>query len=284
MADQVLDLRNIVLTMLTDTLEDGVFSNVCINDVSARYELSLHERAFISRLYLGVLERLIFIDHIINKHSSVQTAKMKPVIRGILRMSVYQLLFMDSVPDHAALSEAVRLVKKRKIGQLSGFVNGVLRSIQREADKDIAAMPENVRLSVPGWIYEMLISDLGKDKAVRFLEGTLDSDRGVTIRLNTLKGSVEDIAAALAEEGCILTPVDEEAACFRMKSPAAVNKLEGFAKGLFSDRTVWTGTSARSVEVFPHGIHSGRKVLQRTQEPEYLRASGARLQRSMAPP
>ena len=96
--------------------------------------LDKQKRAFITRVVNGTLERQIEIDYIISRFSSVKIQKMKPVIRTILRFGVYQLKYMDSVPDSAVCNEAVKLAEKRGFRGLKGFVNGVLRNVSRNLD------------------------------------------------------------------------------------------------------------------------------------------------------
>ena len=94
--------REIVLAVLTEVLEDGRFSHVVLRSVLEKYQyLQKKERAFITRVTEGTLEHLIEIDYILDTFSKIEVKKMKPVIRNILRSSVYQLKYMDSVPDAA---------------------------------------------------------------------------------------------------------------------------------------------------------------------------------------
>ena len=100
--------REIVLGILMETVENGQYSHIVLRDVLAKYQyLSKQERAFITRVSEGTLEHLIEIDYILDQFSKVKVKKMKPVIRNILRSAVYQLKYMDSVPDRAVCSEAV---------------------------------------------------------------------------------------------------------------------------------------------------------------------------------
>src|SRR5699024_5180700 len=92
------------------------------------------DRAFITRVVDGTLEHMIEIDYILDQFSKVKVKKMKPVIRGILRSAVYQLKYMDSVPDRAVCSEAVKLAQRKGFYGLKGYVNGVLRSVARGLD------------------------------------------------------------------------------------------------------------------------------------------------------
>ena len=130
--DRGLENREIVLGVLTEVLDKGNFVHLVLNQALSKYQyLEKPDRAFITRVTEGTLEYLLQIDYIINSYSKTKTEKMKPLIRNILRMSVYQLLYMDRVPDSAVCNEAVKLAKRKGFGSLSGFVNGVLRNISR---------------------------------------------------------------------------------------------------------------------------------------------------------
>lgn len=102
----------------------------------------------------GTLEYLLQIDYIINSYSKTKTKKMKPLIRNILRMSVYQLLYMDRVPDSAVCNEAVKLAIHHHFQGLKGFVNGVLRTIARNKE-DLDLSSPYLRYSLPQWMYSM---------------------------------------------------------------------------------------------------------------------------------
>ena len=119
--------RNLVVDILLAVTRDGAFSHIAIRDVLDKYRyLPKQDRAFITRLSQGTIERMIELDAIINQFSKTKVKKMKPVIAAILRSGVYQLKYMDSVPDSAACNEAVKLTVKRGFGGLKGFVNGVM--------------------------------------------------------------------------------------------------------------------------------------------------------------
>ena len=120
--------REIVLAVLMEITENGAYSHKILGEVLSKYQyLEKKERAFITRVTEGTLEHLIEIDYILDQFSKVKVKKMKPVIRNILRSGVYQLKYMDSVPDHAVCSEAVKLAVRKGFSGLKGYVNGVLR-------------------------------------------------------------------------------------------------------------------------------------------------------------
>ncbi len=134
--------RELVLAILLEVLEEGKYSHIVLRDVLSKYQyLDKKERAFITRVTEGTLEHMMELDYILNQFSKVKVKKMKPVIRNILRSAVYQLKYMDTVPDSAACNEAVKLAVKKGFGSLRGFVNGVLRNVARNLDQ--IKYPEN---------------------------------------------------------------------------------------------------------------------------------------------
>ena len=129
------DVRETALVCLMRILEKGEYSHVVLKAVlEAHEELEKRDRAFLTRLVEGTIEHLYELDYIIDTFSKTKTAKQKPVIREILRMGVYQIRYMDSVPDRAAVNESVRLTVKRGYGFFKGFVNGVLRAVSGNPD------------------------------------------------------------------------------------------------------------------------------------------------------
>jgi len=129
------DIRMMALMAIVDILENDKYSHIVINEVLKKYQyMGKTNRAFFKRLCEGTIEYKIQLDYIIDSFSNTPTKKMKPIIRNILRMSVYQIKYMDSVPTSAACNEAVKLAKKKGFYNLKGFVNGVLRNIARNID------------------------------------------------------------------------------------------------------------------------------------------------------
>ena len=193
------NLRFIVMEML---LTEGTYSNIIVRDVLNKYNyLSQQEKSFIKRLYEGTLERRIELDYVINQYSKVTINKMKPVIRAIMRMSAYQILYMDSVPDAAACNEAVKLAQKKGFSTLKGFVNGVLRNLARNKSQ-IEYTSLSVKYSMPEWIVDMWISQLGTEKTEQILKGLLE-EHPVTIRIRDIEEEVgistEALTKALSE-------------------------------------------------------------------------------------
>lgn len=180
--NESVNTRALVMEMLLNVEQGAGFSHVIIRDVLDKYDyLSLQEKSFMKRLFEGTLERKIEIDYVINQFSKVKVNKCKPVIRAILRMSVYQILYMEAVPDSAACNEAVKLASKKGFVNLKGFVNGVLRNIAR--NKDNLKYPNlSTKYSMPEWIIDLWKKQYDEKTVEKILEGLL-KEHPVTIRL-----------------------------------------------------------------------------------------------------
>lgn len=120
--------REICLKLLVSTEKNASYSNIALDNTLSKYtQLKDVDRRFISALYYGVIERKITLDAVINKYSQRPSEKLSDAVRQILRMGIYQLLYMDTVPDNAAVNESVILAKENKREAVAGFVNALLR-------------------------------------------------------------------------------------------------------------------------------------------------------------
>ncbi|MDO4555920.1 MAG: transcription antitermination factor NusB [Lachnospiraceae bacterium] len=154
--------REEVLLLLTDIDRKKVMSSQGLFGLLLRHQfVPKQERAFMTRLFEGTLEQQIYLDYVLNQFSSKKMEKQKPLIRNLLRMSLYQILFMKQVPSSAACNEAVKLARKKGFSNLSGFVNGILRNIVRNQDKITLPDEEkeplsflSIQYSMPRWIVE----------------------------------------------------------------------------------------------------------------------------------
>ena len=160
-------------------------SHRIIGDVLEKYQLSpKRDRAFFTRLTEGTLERQITIDYVIGQFSKTKLQKCRPLIRALLRMGTYQILYMDQVPDAAACNEAVKLAKKRGFARLSGFVNGVLRSISRQKDQILWPEREkdeilylSVKYSLPQWLLQFFAETYDKEIVERMAASFLEEQK-----------------------------------------------------------------------------------------------------------
>ena len=192
------NVRNIAVNAIVSILEDEEKSHIVERNYMDKNELSDVDRSFFLRLVEGTVERKITLDYVISLYSKTSINKMKKVIRNVLRMSIYQILYMEQVPDRSAVDEAVKICKKRSFAPLSGFVNGVLRNIVREKDdilKKIEEADDSVKYSIPEEVLE-LYGDK-KDKVL----SSLFNERHINARLNLSKHSKAEIIAMLVASG-----------------------------------------------------------------------------------
>ncbi len=202
------NLREIVLGILMEVTEREAYSHIALRNTLEKYQyLPKHDRAFISRVTEGTLENLIQIDYVIECFSKVPIYNMKPLIRNLLRMSVYQLKYMDNIPDSAVVNEAVRLAQKRGFYNLKGFVNGVLRAAAREMDSitypsaDVNPIEYlSVRYSMPQWILKKWMDQFSFEEVEKVC-ASFQEDEPVTVRLRTDRVSKEQIIESLESEG-----------------------------------------------------------------------------------
>ena len=231
--------RELILGILLSVTRDGEYSHVALKNVLDKYQyLDKKERAFITRVTEGTLEHMIEIDYIIDQFSKVKVNKMKPVIRCIMRSAVYQLKYMDSVPDSAVCNEAVKLATKKGFSTLKGFVNGVLRNIARNLDN--ITYPDktdylsylSVKYSMPTWILKEWLECYEKETVEIMLEDFL-KEKPTTIRCNLNVMSKEELVVSLEKEGVHVENHPYLSYALWISSYDYLADLESFQNGAF---------------------------------------------------
>jgi len=233
--------REIILETMLSITRDGQYSHIALKNVLDTYQyLDKKERAFITRVVDGTLERMIELDYIINQFSKVKVNKMKPVIRTIMRSSVYQLKYMDSVPDSAVCNEAVKLATKKGFVNLKGFVNGVLRNISRGlSDIKYPSKDENVaeylsvKYSLPMWIVIQWMREYDVETIEKMGEEFL-KEKPTSIRCNVNRISREELKTSLESEGVTVEVNDELPYALSISGYDFLGKLKSFQNGYFS--------------------------------------------------
>ncbi len=240
MSNSNVNIRELVLEILIEVMEKQKYSHLVLRMVLDKYQfLTKPERAFITRLTEGVIEHALELDFIINEFSTTKTQKMKPLIRNLLRMSVYQIKYMDSVPDSAVCNEAVKIAKKRGFSKLSGFVNGVLRNISRKISE--VSYPQEstdpiryleVQYSIPEWMVRQWKDDYGYEKTKEICNGFY-KDQAISIRTNRNKISPEELKLKLEREGIKVEDIPLLPYAFDISDIDYLNSLECFRQGEF---------------------------------------------------
>lgn len=239
--------REVVLDILLELSKGNEYSNILIAAVLDKYDyLDGREKAFIKRTSEGTIERRIQIDYVLDKFSKVPVKKMKPLIRELLRMSVYQILFMENIPDAAVCNEAVKLAKKRGFQSLRGYVNGVLRAVARGReqiaypDKDTAYYEYlSVCYSMPVWLVEHFSHTYGDEQCEKILEAF--QQRGaVSLRLQeTLTaGERETLIEAWRRAGTWVCENPYLPYAVTVRKTDGIRSLAGYQEGAFAVQDV----------------------------------------------
>lgn len=231
--------RELVLGILMEVLEQGRYSHIVLREVLGKYQfLEKKERAFITRVSEGTIERMLELDYIIDQFSKVKVKKMKPVIRNIMRSAVYQLKYMDNVPDSAVCNEAVKLAVKRGFGTLRGFVNGVLRSIARGLDtveypkEPIKAL--SVKYSVPEWILQVWKQEYDVETIETMLQAFLKEKPLIVRCMDETPEGVKRLKEDLEAEGVQVNIHPYLPYALELSGIDYLDDLESFQEGRFS--------------------------------------------------
>jgi len=234
------DVRNLALSILIDVLEKGSFSHIAIQkELTGRTDLTDRDKKFAMYLIRGTIQRKLTLDHILGQFSKTPLKKMKPVIRTILRMSVFQIMYMDSVPDRAVCNEAVRLTKRRGLSGLSGFVNGVLRSVVRGREEihwpdrsDDLNEYLSIWYSMPKWLVEKWIAAYGETRCEGMLRA-FQTERSITVRPNPDKTDADQLQQILEKEGLICRRLLDPAYAIAISGVTDLMSIPAFRDGLF---------------------------------------------------
>ena len=197
-----LEIRKIAFETLTLIEKSNIPSHVVLRDVLDKYDyFSKNEKALISTIVKGVIERKLLLDYVLNQYSKVPVNKMKKPVRTILEMGTYQILFMKSY-DSMAVNTGVELARKKGLANLSGFINAILRKIS--ANKDAIKYPEkgdknylSVTYSMPEFLCDFLLEQYDFDTVETMLKASLESD---TVRIRISERVSDDEAKAIEAE------------------------------------------------------------------------------------
>ena len=189
----------------------------------------------------GVMRWRLKLDWILGQYLEKPFSKLHPKVLNILRLALYQILFLDKIPESAAVNEAVKQVKAARLGQLTGFVNGILRTIIREGSQihfpDKSRDPIrylSIYYSFPEWMAEMWVEQLGLEGA-ESLMAALNEIPKIVLRANTLKISRQKLIDVLAGEGVKAQPTRYSPWGLElMKAEIDLDKTQAFKKGYFT--------------------------------------------------
>jgi len=256
-----MDTRKISFDILKKIeTEDAYVGDVLDSALRTMQFSDKRDRAFITRLVEGVTERRISLDFLIAKFSTKGKKQEKKVdTQIILRMGIYQIRYMDSVPDNAAVSEMVNLTKSLGYEGLSGYINGLLRNVarakeERKLDSYLVSRMDT-RYSTPQWLCDFFVKTYGKDVARAILEDQY-IEHDTVVRVNTLKTTAAELKDSFEKAGITVKAGILSERSLRISGYDSIRRLPGYRDGLF---VVQDETSTYTVEHI--GINPGDKVL-----------------------
>jgi len=231
--------REIAIYALMDIIRERAYGNVALRRILGRHgALRREQKALITELVNGVLRNMLRIDYILSHYSKTPIAKLRPFILNNLRVGVYQMKYLDRIPDYAICSDAVKLAKAKGFGQLAGFVNGVLRNIARGDDvasPDFAADPVAhlaVGYSYQPWIIKHFFDEMGQGETRDMLEINSKPPE-ITIAANTLKTNIDELANILTKEGLSVRKSEIISDALIISRIVDIRELDSFRRGLF---------------------------------------------------
>ncbi len=233
-----MNARRIALDILMAIEEEKAYSNIAILKHLYNQKISHLDRKLITELVYGVLENKIYLDFIIKQLSKIQITSLDKGIRMILRMGLYQIIYLDKIPAFAVVNESVRLAKKVNV-KASGYVNGLLRNFLREhkkikipSAKDNLVAHLSIRYSHPEWLVEKWIHQLGEEFTAELLKANNERPL-LTIRTNTLKIDKQRLVQILSKEGAKVSNGLHVEDALYIKDIGNIAKLESFQNGYF---------------------------------------------------
>lgn len=251
--------RNTAFNILLKIEKDDAYSSLLLQNTIKQNNLSRLDSAFVSAIVYGVLERQITLDCIIKQYSKIPLRKLEKKTLVILRMGLYQILFMDKVPDSAAVNESVILAKKQKLMQSAGFINGVLRSFLR-ADKDYKIPDEkdkinylSVKYSCPADIVSMWLDSYGEENTTGVLE-SLFKRPPLYARVNTLKTTIDELIEILAKDNVKAEKAGFLKDALVLENTGSIERLGSFKQGLFYIQDLSSQLCVYLADAKPHHI------------------------------
>ena len=247
------DPRKIAYDVLVRCASAEQYSNIALDTAIKRSDLTPPDRGLLTTLVYGVIERQITLDAIIDSLADRQGGDISPDVRTLLRLGLYQLAYLDRVPDHAAVNETVNMASKRS----RGFVNAILRAFIRsgkqipipDQEKD-AVQYLSVKYSFCEGLCCTFINTFALER-VEQLFAAFGEHPDLTLRTNTLRITREDLIAKIGEQGIRALPTKESEVGIRVCDKSPVTELYGFSEGLFFVQDEASQLCVKALDVKP---------------------------------
>ncbi len=244
--------RQSAFKILNKIEKDKAYTNLALDSYLRTNAGEVYSSSFVSALVYGVTERIITLDWLLSKYLQKPLKKLKPEVLTILRMGAYQLKFMDSVPDSAAVNESVKLAKNNGCAFASGLVNSVLRKVSADEleypETDDPIFDMSIRYSCPFSLVSHYCTDYGTKNAEGILSHSIGR-QSIFARVNTLKTDFEELKASFGKDNIEIVPCDGIENHFEFRSHCSVESLPQFSDGLFHVQDISSAICVKSLEL-----------------------------------
>ena len=242
--------RELALKILYKIEQEEAYSNIILNEElnKNRKQLSEKDIGLISELVYGVTTWKLTLDTIIKKYSKIRLKKISPWILNILRIGIYQIIFLDKIPKSAAVNESVNLAKRYGHSSSSNFVNAILRKIDKKDFEDLFQIIDDVEkisktTSMPEWIIKELLKNNKIDEVKQICENCNIKSK-LTIRVNSLKTTVDGLIEKMRERNIDCKKTDYENFLI-IKQLKNIENLDLFKQGYFTIQDISAGLTAK---------------------------------------
>ncbi|CEP81656.1 16S rRNA (cytosine(967)-C(5))-methyltransferase RsmB [Paraclostridium sordellii] len=233
-----MNARKLAFKTLYDIERNKNYSNISVNKNFKNVDLSDQEKGLATELIYGVIENKYYLNYIIDKLSKIKSKKMSTYVKITLWLGIYQILFLDSIKDHAAVNESVAIIKKYD-KKSSGFVNAILRNVIRnkddimEIDKTDTIEYLSIKYSYSSWIIKKWIGDFGQDFTEDLLDANSEKPK-LYIRVNTLKTNRDELIEKLSKQGIECRKVNGIEEAIQVQNLKSIENNKFFKEGYFT--------------------------------------------------
>lgn len=264
--------REIALKILYKIDKEQAYSNIVLNEEIKQNKQKINEKdiGLISEIVYGVTTWRLTLDEIIKKHSKIKLKKISPWILNILRMGIYQIIFLDKIPKSAAVNESVNLAKRYGHSSSSNFVNAILRKVEKTDYEELSQITDNIErisktTSMPEWIIKELLKNNNIEKVEQICKNS-NLKPQMTIRINTLKTSKKDLIKKLEEQNISYKEIDKNINIEEKSTESLtedflildkvknIENLDLFKNGYFTIQDISAGLTAKILNPKPNEL------------------------------
>lgn len=234
--------REIAYKVLLDIEKNKNYSNMAINKHFKDVKMSNQDRGLATEIIYGVIENKYYIDYMIDKLSKVKTNKMEIYVKTLLRMGIYQIMFLNSISDYAAVNETVNLAKKKN-SKVSGFINGILRNVIRQKEEIGKVKTKDdvdylaIKYSYDKWMIRNWMIHFGKEFTEELLEANNERPN-IYLRTNTLKITRDELIKKLEEQNIKAEKVNVVEEAIKVEHLKDIENNNLYKEGLFTVQDV----------------------------------------------